>query len=562
VPSATNRDLIHEEIDVNEWDPNHKSSNNSDPAEPNPLDQLESKYQSSCEQSLLSQSYRELPDDSIYFSENVHNNDDVDSVPLNLQKSRVQYFSAKGLSSLKLADQQFNSHNLNESIRDAVSSIRSGSYMLFPQATTADEHSHPADHRVDDLADGENLEEEELFDLTPADKSAISKKIEQFTSRLAISSKEKSSPAVKRQQYKQELQAFQCRNSSRLSLMEIDTLFPSNLTSIFPKSRSHCLKDSKVFEARIGDHYSFLPLHLIDWQPEVSFSKLKSTPPSNFDLAFEIFWYLKRDELANSEYLQKLLDARQSAQVDWIKMAGFARVSNSFPCKKSKQPSFVRPIIKSNGSETDDAVKFMAKVILAKICAKKLATYSDLVISDLDALLEAMGLGYFVELDHQPSKWFGDCFTVFPDEKIFWLKNRTTSDRFDLAEWVMLGGREIVSLKESWDVRQGRFFARTVNKLVSRHLVAGVGYENRLHIGLRLSPGTDCDNFVRLQPDVVPDPKANKLTVQASNKATIEVAAGESLTIHVQESTQLDLYCSLYSSSLCLQHSPAITLLL
>lgn len=464
--------------------------------------------------------------------------------------SRVQYFSAKGQSSEKIEDPLYNSQKLNQSIRAAASSVRSGSFMLLPQGEQADPEKQV------------EQQEEDLFCLDPADEPAISKKIKQYISRRANRSKEESSPAVKRQPYEQELQAFANKNASRVSLMEKDAQFPSNLTSIFPKARAACLKDSKVFESRVAEYYSFLPLHLIDWQPEVSFSKLRSTQPSNFDLAFEIFWYQKKDALTNSEYLQRLLDARQSAAMDWIEMPGLPKISNAFPCQKSKQPSFVRPIIKSNGPANDDTVKYMAKVIMAKICAKQLATYSDLLVSELDALLESMGLGHFIELEYQPSKWSGDCFAVLPDDKIFWLKNRVTSDKFDLAEWVVLGGREIVSLKESWDIGQGRFFARTFYKLLSRHVVAGVGFGNRLHIGLRLGPGIDCDNFVRLVPDVVPEPRANRLTVQASNMATLQLAKGESLTIHVQESTHLEVYCSEYSSSLCLQYSPAITLLL
>ena len=527
------------------------TSKSSQPAEPNPLDQLKSKNQSSCQQSLLSQSYRELPDYSIRLSEYLHANpNEAGDTSQNIDMFRVQYFSAKGLSPQKIEDPQYNSYQLDQSIRGAVSSIHSGSYMLLPQGELIDPENQAKQH------------EEDLFCLDPADELAISKKVEQLVSRHANESKDRCSPVVKRQPYERELQTFVSKNSSRLSLIENDAHFPSNLTSILPKTRACCVKDSKVFEARVADYYSFLPLHLIEWQPEVSFSKLKSMPLSNFDLAFEIFWYLKKDELASTEHLQQLLDERQSAEMDWIEMPGMPKVSNSFPCQKSMQPSFVRPIIKSNGSATDDMFKYMAKVVVAKVCAKLLATYSDLLVSELDTILETMGLGYFIELEYQPSRWSGDCFTVFPDEKIFWLKNRITSDKFDLAEWVVLGGREIVSLKESWDIRQGRFFARTFCKLLSRHVVAGVGYCNRLQIRLHLRPGVDCDNFVRLVPDVVPDPRANRLTVQASNKATLQLAKGESVTIHVQESTHLEVYCSDFSSSLCLQYSPAITLLL
>ena len=537
-------------------------SNTSQPANPNPLDQLESKCQSSWQESLLSQSYRELPEDSIHFSVMMNDNaNEADRMPKNLEKSRGQYFSAKGVPSQRFVELQYNSHRKKTSSRASNKSVCSGSYMMFPKTSGASPEQ-PAMLEGDGPADGAGFDEEEGFHLAPADKAEISRKIEQLAARQACGSKEPRAPAVKRQPFKQELHAFRKRNQSRHSLMESDSHFPSNLKSIFPETGGACLRDSKVFESRISDYYSFLPLHLIDWQPESSFAKLKSMLPSNFDLAFEIFWYLKQSEFADSANLQPLLDPRHSARTEWVELAGFPKVSNSFPCQKTKQPSFVRPIIKSHGTAQEDTIKYMAKVILAKVCAKKLATYSDLVVSDLDVLLGTMGLGHFLELEYQPSKWSGDCFAVFPDEKIFWLKNRITSDKFDLAEWVVLGGREIVSLKESWDVRQGRFFVRTFSKLQSRHLVAGVGFENRLHIALRLSPGVDCDNFVRVEPDIVPDHRANKLTIQASNKATLELAKGESLTIHVQESTHLDVYCSAFSSSFRLQYSPTITLLL
>lgn len=569
----------------------------------NLLDHVKSKNLSDWEESLLSQSYRILPDGSYTMSNNnsafKNLNNEQDNIIDVEEAELVHYYSnqkkKRHSESPSIFKFQSEKSAYYESIQNEEAvSIQSGSNFMQPTENLEEMPLHRligGEQVKEELSDAFEINLDGMFHMDSSDGFLILEKIDGFLKKYMNMNVNLELKINK--SYESQKKIFNKKNQLRSSITAEDKTFQSSFLSIVPKHINVTQNEKQLINDIVSDFFFFLPLHLIDLRPEESLANLEKVPTTGFDMAFEVYWYLYHCNLMQEEVGSICRDVKSSAKKSTIRIGSFPPVSNSFPCSKNKKISVVRSVLKTNGTVEEDKLKQVAKAILGKVCAKIMGSYAHLIIADITSILRVMKLGEFVKVPSQVFEqggWRGECLAVEKDTgRVYWGGER--QDKYQEAEWFMLGGRDLrssvtASVVLSSDDRCMEHYIRssTDDRLDCCYYMIGVGELNGMSFKIIDESREKAQNcFICIKPDIFMNSNSNKIVVEFSHREesnTSKADVGSEILPRKQESREIRnegeeivinhsvsiynyiaIYCTQSSSTILISHSTDISIL-